>query len=85
MLAERHPVVKGVRGRGLMLGLELVDPGTGRPATERCLRLVNEALRRGWIVLPDGAEANILSLTPPLSIGERLLERATEALGELLD
>lgn len=84
-LAARHDVVRSVRGRGLMLGLELVEPDTGGPATERCLRLVNEALHRGWIVLPDGATANILSLTPPLTIGEALLQRATEALDELLD
>ncbi|MGD8495247.1 MAG: aspartate aminotransferase family protein [Gemmatimonadales bacterium] len=84
-LAARHAVVRAVRGRGLMLGLELVEPETGAPATERCLRLVNEALRRGWIVLPDGAAANILSLTPPLTIDETLLKRATEALDELLD
>lgn len=84
-LAARHAVVRAVRGRGLMLGLELVEPDTGGPATERCLRLVTDALRRGWIVLPDGATANILSLTPPLTIGEALLERATETLDELLD
>jgi len=84
-LAGRHAIVRGVRGRGLMLGLELVDPQTGKPATERALRLVNEMLRRGWIVLPDGEHANVVSLTPPLTIAEALLERATTTLDELLD
>lgn len=84
-LAGRHAIVRGVRGRGLMLGLELVDPDSGAPATDRTLRLVNDMLRRGWIVLPDGEHANIISLTPPLTISESLLERATTVLDELLD
>ena len=84
-LAGRHAVVRGVRGRGLMLGLELAYADSGKPATERALRLVDDMLQRGWIVLPDGAEANVVSLTPPLTIDERLLERATAALDELLD
>jgi 4-aminobutyrate aminotransferase-like enzyme len=68
-----------------MLGLELAYADSGKPATERALRLVDDMLQRGWIVLPDGAEANVVSLTPPLTIDERLLERATAALDELLD
>ncbi|MFW6089922.1 MAG: aminotransferase class III-fold pyridoxal phosphate-dependent enzyme, partial [Gemmatimonadota bacterium] len=83
-LAGRHDAVRAVRGRGLMLGLELVDPASGRPATELASRLVHEALRRGWIVLPDGPDASILSFTPPLTIAEALLERATTMLDEAL-
>jgi 4-aminobutyrate aminotransferase/(S)-3-amino-2-methylpropionate transaminase len=79
-LGDRHDAVRAVRGRGLMLGLELVDPESGRPATELAGRLVVEALRRGWIVLPDGPDGSILSFTPPLTIAEPLLERATAML-----
>ncbi|TFG64281.1 MAG: aminotransferase class III-fold pyridoxal phosphate-dependent enzyme, partial [Gemmatimonadales bacterium] len=73
-----------VRGRGLMLGLELVEPETGEPATERTGRIVVEALRRGWILLGDGPSANVIALTPPLTISEDLLARATGLLDELL-
>ncbi|HUF55098.1 MAG TPA: aspartate aminotransferase family protein [Thermohalobaculum sp.] len=83
-LAGRHPVIRGVRGRGLMLGLELVDPDTGRPATGLAGRVVRGALRRGWIVLADGADANILALTPPLTIEPSLLDHATAMLDDLL-
>jgi 4-aminobutyrate aminotransferase-like enzyme len=83
-LADRHAAVRAVRGRGLMLGLELVDPASGRPATKLTCRLVHEALRHGWIVLPDGPDASILSFTPPLTIAESLLERATAMLDESL-
>ncbi len=83
-LSDRHEVVAGVRGRGLMLGLELTDPETGGPATELAGRVVLESLRRGWIVLADGPGGNILALTPPLTIGEQLLDRTTETLDVLL-
>lgn len=83
-LAARHSVVAGVRGRGLMLGLELVDPETGEAAAGLAARLTAAALARGWIVLPDGPDASVLSLTPPLTIAESLLTRATETFDELL-
>lgn len=83
-LAQRHDVVRAVRGRGLMLGVELVEPMTGKPATERAGRIVLEALRHGWILLGDGPSANVLALTPPLTISRELLMRATELLDRLL-
>lgn len=83
-LAGRHDAVAGTRGRGLMLGLELVDPATGEPATELAGRIVLESLRRGWILLADGPGANVLAFTPPLTIAEPLLERATETLDAIL-
>ena len=83
-LAARQPAVGAVRGRGLMLGLELIDPETGEHAAGLATRLMMGALERGWIVLPDGPDASILSFTPPLTIDEPLLERATEMLDGLL-
>lgn len=82
--ARRFPIVASVRGRGLMLGVELADPGTGRPATEVAGQIVVESLRRGWIVLADGPAANVVSLTPPLTIAEALLERFADTLDALL-
>lgn len=83
-LADRHDCVRSVRGRGLLLGLELVDPDTNEPATALAARVVLEALRHGWIVLADGPAANVLALTPPLTISPELLDRATELLDRLL-
>lgn len=83
-VAARHPIVREVRGRGLMLGIELADPESGEPATERAGEIVREALRRGWILLSDGPAANVLALTPPLTIDPRLLTRATAMLDDLL-
>ncbi len=71
------PGVRDVRGRGLLLGIELDQPA-------RAARVVREALRSGWILLAEGPDARVLSLTPPLTISEGLLERAIDQLVELL-
>lgn len=85
-LAERHPSVGQARGRGLMIGLELVRPGgDGRePAPEVAGDVVRDMLRRGWIVLAGGREGNVLSLSPPLNIASGLLDRATAELDDVL-
>jgi 4-aminobutyrate aminotransferase-like enzyme len=71
------------RGQGLMAGLELLDRH-GRPATELALRLIKTMLARGFILLPEGEHANVISLTPPLTIPAAALARAVRTLGDLL-
>lgn len=72
-----------IRGLGLMVGVELRH-ADGSPATAEALRVVKTLLRRGFILLPEGEHANVLSLTPPLTIAEADLRRAVRALGEVL-
>ena len=68
-----------VRGRGLAIGLELVDPGTG----ERAPRLAAEVVYRAWelgaVVYYVGG--NVLEITPPLVLTEAEAGRAVEILG----
>ena len=73
-----------VRGRGLMVGVELLLQD-GRPATEICLAAIKQLLAEGYIFLPEGAAANVVGFTPPLTIGEADLKRAVEALFSALE
>jgi 4-aminobutyrate aminotransferase len=64
-LQQKHPLVGDVRGRGLMIGIELVrDPKTKERAVEERNALVQAMFRRGILVL--GAGKNALRLAPPL-------------------
>ena len=85
-VAGRHPVVGDVRGRGMLLAVELVrdratkervPPGTGR-------RLLVALARRGVLVAGGGP---VLRITPPLVISEELALKGVavldEALGEI--
>lgn len=64
-LAERHPLIGDVRGKGLMIGVELVrDRTTKERATAERDRVVLAMFRRGVLVL--GAGPNAIRLSPPL-------------------
>ena len=86
-LAERHPVVGDVRGRGLFLGIELVwDRETREPYAEACSYLVNRARERGVLLSVDGPDHNVIKIKPPLVFGEGdaslLVETLDTVLGE---
>jgi 4-aminobutyrate aminotransferase-like enzyme len=71
------------RGLGLMAGLEL-RRRNGSPATQEASRAITAMLHRGFILLPEGEHANVISFTPPLTLSEADLERAVAALAEVL-
>ena len=71
------------RGIGLMAGLEL-RLADGSPATARTIHIVKEMLRKGFILLPEGEHANVLSFTPPLTISASQLGRVVGALSVIL-
>ena len=73
-----------IRGTGLMVGVELSLPN-GAPATMITLRVVKDMLRRGFILLPEGAHANVISFTPPLTITKAQLATAVTALQKSLN
>jgi len=72
-----------VRGAGLLAGLEVCRPD-GSPATTAVFNVIKLMLRRGFILLPEGEHANVISFTPPLTISERQLAIAVTALQETL-
>lgn len=71
------------RGLGLMAGVEL-QHGDGLPATEMARHAVQALLQRGFLVLPEGEDANVIAFSPPLTITPAQLHRAVQALGEVL-
>jgi 4-aminobutyrate aminotransferase-like enzyme len=71
-------VVRSVRGRGFMIGIELGPaPGIAADAMQRLLK-------RGWIVTTGGGTREVLVLTPSLNISDTLLDAATEAIFQTL-
>ncbi|MCX4393439.1 MULTISPECIES: diaminobutyrate--2-oxoglutarate transaminase family protein [unclassified Streptomyces] len=89
-LATDHPTIGDVRGRGLMIGVELVDPqaaGSGDspeppPAPALALAVQQECLRRGLIVELGGRHSTVVRLLPPLTLTD---EQATAVVDRLAD
>lgn len=71
------------RGVGLMIGLE-INTTAGSPATSQSLEIIKRMLHRGFILLPEGEHANVISLTPPLTISETQLTRTVQALARVM-
>jgi 4-aminobutyrate aminotransferase len=82
-LMERHAIIGDVRGRGLMIGLELVrDRATKERATSERDALVKECFKRGLLVL--GAGRNAIRLSPPLVLTTQQADTAIEILDQSL-
>jgi 4-aminobutyrate aminotransferase-like enzyme len=82
-LSNPAGVELNARGLGLLAGVELLL-SRRKPATELSLALVKGMLERGYILLPEGADANVISFTPPLTIARQQLLRAVSVLESLL-
>ncbi|TQS43123.1 diaminobutyrate--2-oxoglutarate transaminase family protein [Cryptosporangium phraense] len=86
-----HPAIGDVRGRGLMLGVELVDPDGvpdhlgARPAASALAgRVRTECLRRGLLVELGGRHDAVLRLLPPLTITEPQVDAVLDRLADAL-
>ncbi|MEV8455726.1 aspartate aminotransferase family protein [Streptomyces sp. NPDC052095] len=77
--------VREVRGRGLMIGIELVRPGTDE-ADPAAASAVLEAAREGGLLIGKGGGHNtsVLRIAPPLSLTIAEAEEGAEILGEAL-
>jgi len=79
-LAREFPVLGDVRGLGLMIGLEFVRAGTLEPDGALVERILKEALERGLILYPCGAESHCIRFIPPLVVSEEDLDTGLDIL-----
>jgi 4-aminobutyrate aminotransferase / (S)-3-amino-2-methylpropionate transaminase / 5-aminovalerate transaminase len=79
-LAQRHPVIGDVRGRGAMIAVELVRPGTLEPDAAATAAVTKACHAAGLIVLTCGTYGNVLRFLPPLVIGADLLDEGLSIL-----
>jgi diaminobutyrate-2-oxoglutarate transaminase len=84
-LARDHEIVGEARGRGLMLGMEMVDASTGEPNTLAAVAVRRQAIERGLIVELGGRDDCVVRLLPPLNVSRETLDQAFEILGSVLD
>ena len=83
-LAADHPQIGDVRGRGAMVAVELVRPGTREPDAAEAARVSAACHRAGVLTLTCGTYGNVLRLLPPLVIDDALLNEALDVLADAL-
>ena len=79
-LQARDARVGDVRGRGAMIAVELVRPGTTEPDPDLARAVSAAAHAEGVIVLTCGTYGNVLRLLPPLAIDDTLLSEGLDVL-----
>jgi 4-aminobutyrate aminotransferase/(S)-3-amino-2-methylpropionate transaminase len=84
-ISQEHELVGEVRGRGLMIGIELIkDHKSKKPAVEETQKTVNEAFKRGLLATRIGIYRHIIRLTPPLILSKEDSDIATEIIDDAL-
>ncbi len=81
-IAAHNPVVGDVRGKGLMIGIELVVPGGKDPNPMAAVRVLEETRARGLLVGKGGLHNNVIRLAPPMTLTEEEVDEALDVLGE---
>lgn len=85
-LQQKHPVIGDVRGRGLLLGVELVtDRQTKEPASEIGAAVAQRCIELGACLnISRRSSSNIFRIAPPLTVGREEIDRAMAILDQAL-
>ncbi|MGW7002203.1 aspartate aminotransferase family protein [Streptomyces sp. NPDC054933] len=83
-IAATSPLVREVRGRGLMIGVELVEPGTDEPSPQAAAAVLEAAREGGLLIGKGGREGNVLRIAPPLTLTVAEAEEGAGILEEAL-
>jgi 4-aminobutyrate aminotransferase/(S)-3-amino-2-methylpropionate transaminase len=84
-LQARDDRIGDVRGRGAMVAIELVRPGTRDPDADLARAVAAQAHRNGLIVLTCGTYGNVLRFLPPLTMPLALLGQAMQLLDQVFE
>jgi len=82
-LEKTHEIIGDVRGRGLMVGIELVkDRKTKAYATEETALLMDICKEKGVLLGKGGLFSNVIRIAPPLSINKEEINHMLRVIGE---
>lgn len=81
-IAATSGVIGEIRGRGAMIAVELVQPGTREPHGDAVAAITRHCQRNGVLTLTAGTFGNVLRFLPPLTISDTLLTEAFAVVRE---
>jgi len=84
-MQSRHAAIGDIRGRGAMIAVELVKPGTIEPDAALTGQIAKACHAAGVVVLTAGTHGNVLRFLPPLVIGHALLNEGLDVIEQAFD
>ena len=83
VLEEEFALIGDVRGKGLMIGVELVSDASKTPASAQAAEIKKRCREAGILIGVGGSYANVLRIQPPLTLSENSAERVLKLLREI--
>ena len=83
-LKEKHEIVAGVRGMGLILGIELGPRGNKALAAKRAERVMQLSFEAGLLMSRVGIYDNTIRVTPPLVVTKAQIDTFIQRMDEIL-
>lgn len=84
-LKEKNPLIGDVRGKGLMVGIELVLDNNKKPAPDIAGKVRHRALEEGLLIGKGGVYGNVIRFQPPLVITKTQIDDAVKILDKVLE
>ena len=81
-VANETPWILELRGKGLMLAIETVEPDSDEPSAARAGQLLEECRDRGLLIGKGGLYGNVLRIAPPLSVTESEIDTASQIIAD---
>jgi 4-aminobutyrate aminotransferase len=80
-LAGAHSVIGDVRGKGLLIALELIQPN-GAPDKAAAARLMEETRKRGLLIGKGGLYGNVIRFAPPMTLTTEEADEGADILAD---
>lgn len=83
-MKKRHPIIKDARGVGLMIGIELCDPATGKPDGDMVMKVLDTCLEKGVLFYLCGNVGEVIRMIPPLTVTKEQIDDGLAVLEEAI-
>nr|WP_246625261.1 aspartate aminotransferase family protein [Fictibacillus nanhaiensis] len=79
-----YPVIGSVRALGLMIGIEIIDPFSGKPDGNALMTILNKCLDKGALFYLCGNNSEVIRMIPPLTINKEQIDQGLFILEEAI-
>jgi 4-aminobutyrate aminotransferase len=83
-LQRNYSVIGSVRALGLMIGIEIIDPLTGKPDGSALMTILDKCLEKGVLFYLCGNNGEVIRMIPPLTVTKEQIDHGLQVLEEAI-